>query len=453
MQIQFRTLLILFLGLIFSVSSNALAQNSLITNDQLEFLVLSDMHVVTNPLAPTMEINPVTTSNNNDSDLPTFQNLVQQIALTFKETPAFVLILGDLAGHAKAYHDEIYNDEKAVLDEVNKEFPHTPKLLVFGNNDSMEKDYGAFFYPPGVNDTHSQYQIAIKTGWADGFLSTGTQCSFTNSTYPCISNENENQGYYSAYLAKHLLLISLNSVMFSASKHNTSPQNIAVDQLNWLEKQLLYATLKNDSVIIASHIPIGYNIYDHSSFWRQIDLDRFLQIYSNYQNNIIGILSGHTHMEELKVIRNGQNRNVGAVLFTAALSTSHGNAPSVKTFSLTQNSNKWSIADYTSYYFLHDVTNLKSCYNYVNYYCANNQQDILACVGNVTAEKIFPYYSACNPNYQGTIGSPDDIFITLPNTPKNQASRSSNDNSSNPYGVLGAVAAAGIGAALLDSSN
>ena len=54
------------------------------------------------------------------------------------------------------------------------------------------------------------------------------------------------------------------------------------------------------------------------------------------KDNIIGMLFGHTHMEELKVLKDTAGNTVGAEISTPALSTGHGNAPAVKTFYLSR---------------------------------------------------------------------------------------------------------------------
>lgn len=448
--------------ILITITTLGIAIANVATNtSQTNFLVFSDIHLDVKPSTPPMEINPYGYSSHNDLDKATFTTMLGQISTAINDGiiqhPAFILLQGDLAGYDRSYSTETYDDEKYVLQQINQAFPNIPILSVFGNNDSLEKDYGVFYYPPGIQDTHSQYEIALTTGWHDGYLSTGKQCLISSATYPCIINEDKINGYYSAYIASHLRLISLNSVMFAASKHNTSQQNIADQQLAWLETQLVTARLRNDSVLIVSHIPFGNNIFDNSAFWRTADQEPFYNLLSRYKNNIIGVLSGHTHMEELKVLKDNANNNVGALVFTAGLSTSHGNAPSVKTFFLGRSFNNWSITNYETFNFLNNAANvfsLHKLYDFASYYCTNKPQNIFECLSNVNANKLHPYYSAGNPNYGGTIGAPNDVFVTLPNTSNSGITSNNNNNDSNTnYGLLGAIGAAGVGALIIGTAS
>ncbi|MCL5261240.1 MAG: metallophosphoesterase [Gammaproteobacteria bacterium] len=470
MQAFWKTLLRISFVSVFlaAVGSNAAIANSSAANDSVNFLVFSDIHLDTTQTHP-MEIEPKGVNWGSGLDVNTFNVMLSQIQDKIQHglipQPMFILITGDIAGYARpiTHPDATYNNEEIVLKGVYNAFPNTPILLAFGNNDSLEKDYGLFYYAPGIKGKHSSYEIAMVpgNGWRDGFLSTGRWCQITNMSYPCLINEDKENGYFTAYLAPNLQLISLNSVMFSDSRHNTTPQSLADKQLVWLGNQLKIADFLNDSVLIASHIPFGNNIFDNSTFWRSNDQDQFYTYLSRYRNNIIGVLSGHTHLEELKVLQDTAHNNIGALIFTAGLSTSHGNAPSLKSFSLSKNSstNKWAISNYETFSFQNNSTNafsfhLDKLYDFDSYYCASGQsvQSIFDCLGYVTAAKLYTYYTAGNHNFNGTVSAPQDIFVTLPNVPNNNTVQSGGGgNSFGIYGVLGAVAAAGIGVAVVNT--
>jgi hypothetical protein len=225
------------------------------------------------------------------------------------------------------------------------------------------------------------------------------------------------QGYYSAYLAPKLRLIALNSVIFSVLRKQVIEQD-ASKQLLWLKSQLECTKASQESILLAMHVPPGQNVYDNSSFWFPKEEAVFLKMISRYHNRIIGILVAHTHFEELKIIKDASNKNIGGVYFTAALSTSHGNAPSVKTFYFDKNGSKaWQLRNFETFHFYLNNQNqllLSKLYDYNAYYCNRTlAKGIFQCLNNVTPEKMKTYFSAGNPNFSGNIKFPDDIVISL----------------------------------------
>ena len=119
----------------------------------------------------------------------------------------------------------------------------------------------------------SPYTVATQSGFKNGFLSTGTLCDSTNH-FPCLFSQNEVQGFFSIKLRKDLLLVGLNTVIFS-DYSNANPQRVKV-QMNYLETQLDKANMKGMSVLIAMHIPVGKNVFDGTNFWKTPYQDTFL---------------------------------------------------------------------------------------------------------------------------------------------------------------------------------
>ncbi len=383
------------------------------------FLVLSDIHVDTHtPL--TMDISPSSPSVFNDLDEATFKQLIQQLAVQIKTAtvanPKFILVLGDLAGHARLFPNSAEHNESLVFQVLKQTFPNTPILYTFGNNDSLKTNYGPFTDATNQNLDKSPYDIAKSHGgWQNGFLSTGTLCRPQKTTRPCLIDENTVDGYYAAYLAKGLRLLSLNSVLFSPKRTGVT-QESATQQLHWLAAQLKTAQTQHESVLIALHIPPGNNVYDNTPFWLPNEQQTFLELINTYSNTIIGLLAGHTHAEELKIIKRASGKPITGVYFTAALSTSHGNEPSVKTFYLTKRSKHWQLSDYETFHFVGPQTALvfKKLYQYQSYYCPRFSKNPLACLNQITAAKMKRYFTAGNANYVGTINAPDAMVLTIP---------------------------------------
>ena len=51
------------------------------------------------------------------------------------------------------------------------------------------------------------------------------------------------------------------------------------------------------------HIPPGRNIYNNQAFWRKSALKEFINIINKYPNDIVGIVTSHTHQEEIKILK------------------------------------------------------------------------------------------------------------------------------------------------------
>ncbi len=389
------------------------------TANTSHFLVISDLHL-DQSMGLTMTINPSKPNPFNDLDSGTFKTMLTEINHAIKNgvvtKPQFILILGDISGHLRLWPRSVEKNESAVFSLLRAQFPQTPIFYVFGNNDALSANYGSFNDPTYDGHDHSPYEIAqSQGGWFDGFLSTGTPCQSKQSTYPCLITENTNQGYYSASLNPKLRLIALNSIQFSTKRAETT-DNDAMMQLQWLATQLESAQKQHASVVIAMHIPPGNNSYDDTSFWQTKEQAAFLKLITQHQHTIIGLLASHTHAEELKIIKTPGHHIIQGLYLTAALSTSHGNAPSIKLFNLTEHHHSWQLSNYETFYFSLKDSKLKLNPLYdASYYCNAHQTNLSTCLRQVTAEKMKHYLSAGNPNFKGVMGSPGDINIIIDN--------------------------------------
>ena len=373
-------------------------------NTDLHFLSLSDIHLNIEQ-DQVMQVDPSGYNPGNDMDMNTFSEIMRLIKENIfirKDKPDFVLYLGDMVGHESLEGINrvkfVTENETRVFKTLLKTFPNTPIINVFGNNDSPEKNYGDYVY----SDT-SPYTIAMDSGFKNGFLSTGLICNeelkSQKTTVPCLIDKNPNLGCFSIKLQNKLIFIGLNSVMFSPN-HNAETDKINA-QIKFLTKELKRAKNNNISVLLGMHIPVGKNVYDGSSFWSLQYKKEFLKLVSKYADQIKGILVGHTHMEEFKIIKTA-NKNIGEY-FTAGLSTSHGNSPSVKLFNITNSNDDWAINNYTTYQIHKSQGRLSfsKYYDFANEYCQkfNFNDDINNCLENINFEDILPKYTVNNPNY------------------------------------------------------
>lgn len=399
---------IFLLWFFLSSAAFATAENS--------FLVISDIHL-DSATTHKMDISPHQGSVTNDLDQATFTLLLAEIAENIKTgvvaPPKFIILLGDIVGHSRLTADSALRSEKNVFSALKENFPTTPIFYIFGNNDSLKRNYGPFQDSTNLNLEKSPYDVAMQqSGWADGFLSTGIQCEDKENATPCLITTNTTDGYYAAYLATKLRIIALNSVLFSPKRTGVSAE-ASLQQLHWLAEQLKTAQNNQESVLITMHVPPGKNVYDGGEFWLPQEQAIFLTLIKTHQANIIGLLASHTHLEELKTIQDVTQQNIAGVYLVAAFSTAHGNEPSVKTFYFAKNNAQWFLSNYETFHFSANNLNLvfSKLYDYKSYYCAAEQTALLGCLENVTAQKMQKYFSAGNPNYVGLMHVPTAINI------------------------------------------
>lgn len=408
--------------ILFFILVSVFAQNCYTDSDddQINFLVFADMHVDSNENTPPMEINPdkVYSGNprKNDADIKTFTSMLDAIkkdSYFEKNPPEFILILGDLASHNRPKENKqagvknIHRDIMTVYKLLYDKFSNIPMFYVFGNNDSLEKVDGKFHDKDVGGNVHSPFEIATQenTGWANGFLSTGELCNESEPKYPCLITQEAEQGYYSAYIKPNLRLVALNSMMFSSKPSNEIPKELAKKQLDWFESQVKAAKEHKNSLIIASHIPFGKMTTEgkkeNAYFYLKEPYSKEINaIIEKYQENIVIILSGHTHRDELKIFSKFNKQLTQEMLVVApGMSTAEGNSPGIKQFFLLRkNGEPWILANYEALSFKKsstelDAYSLNKLYDFVNYYCEISQKFVTNNIGECIQKYVYntPY--------------------------------------------------------------
>lgn len=355
--------------------------------DHFNFFVFTDMHLDTLPNAKPVILNPpANTYKSGDIDNQSFTKLLDKITesnLANTHKPDFIMTLGDINAHNSSLSKGTRqkNLYSAFL-KLNQTFPMTPTINVFGNNDSPEKDYGVF-----SSKGKSPYiTLMSQAGWKDGFLSSGSLCSDNQNTaqYPCINiptEDNKTYGYFSGYLQKGLKLIALNSVLFSSSQY--TPSHVGADtELTWLDSELQKSMANNENVILAMHIPVGKGWLDEYS-------NQFSKIISRVKPGVIaGMLAGHNHMNELRVVRlvdaKRKTLDIFPLIMTPALAPANSNAPGFKEFIMNKVNNKWVVQNIISYSYQQktaaDPINLVEYYKFNEAYCPGEQLSVSECM-------------------------------------------------------------------------
>jgi alkaline phosphatase D len=427
-------------------------QNASLNN----FLVITDIHLLSST-AHSMEINPSGADVINNMDSITFPTLLQNISAGIQrgvvQKPQFIIFLGDMVGNYLGVFDSTVQiaNQKVVFTELQTKFPGIPIFYVFGNHDSTYALNGPFYNTDQSVQYNSPYQVAQAVGWTDGFLSTGTQCTAGSAfVQPCIITESTQYGYYSAYIQNKLRLIVLNTVMLMPNAIGTTTDGVNA-QFNWLTEQLKSAKYSGESVLLAMHVPFGNMLQNATpiNYLMSGYNDSFLAIIANYTDTIIGMVGGHEHLEELKILTYS-GVPVNFLINVASMVTYNGNASSFDTVYFTNTSGNWVITDYDAFNFLATGPTLQQIYSFNSAYCGGLSTSILNCFQQISTQNLVNtmdlYHTAGNPNYSLAIAYPDNIFTALPT--------STSPNSGNGFGaaaaiIAGIAAVIGVGALMI----
>lgn len=257
--------------------------------------------------------------------------------------PKFVLCTGDLPAHSNPDSGECgpasgnsgdhVDNIGAVMDSLHALFarhPNVPFFYVVGNNDGLDGDYYSF--------TDSKAGSLLTKFPADHFPA--LNMSTTAGTAPCVLDSSQySMGYYAAQPVKGLRLLALNTVILG-KKYNVAngiSQSAAGDaEISWLTAQLQAAASAGDKVYLSMHIPPGIDAHNGKPMWSTKNndqwLDQFLPLLKTYQNTISGILYGHTHMDELRLLYDSSDLKtpVEIGISAPAISPYHCNNPGFK---------------------------------------------------------------------------------------------------------------------------
>ncbi len=236
-----------------------------------------------------------------------------------------------------------------------------PVMFELGNNDEYEGDYKLEPNSQFLSDTAEVFYTEFLKNTADhqSFL----------TTY-------EAGGYYSAEpLGSGLEVIGLNTVFFSP-KAASDVGNAVQAELSWFDSTLSAAKTAGKKVWLLIHVPPGANISstkdkldaeghlsEASMMWNDDYQESFLQILSKYSDIITLSISGHTHMDEYRLLS-------GTLEGVQSISPVDGNDPAFKV--ITFSSDTFTPTDYTS--FQYDLGNtsgqFQSYYTFSSAYLA-----------------------------------------------------------------------------------
>ncbi|KAL8428438.1 hypothetical protein Efla_003254 [Eimeria flavescens] len=206
----------------------------------------------------------------------------------------------------------------------------------------------------GNNDLAADYLIpAARSEWAHFLF------SLWRGALPSAAETKEASGlYYSTELERHpaVSVLCLNTVLYSVaartrlvaagfSLESLSQEEEAdpAGQFAWLRKQLQQARTAKKQVIIAGHIPPGFDSHLVSGFseedlWLPRYTEKYRALITEFADSVTAQLFGHLHFGRVRAVtaeaRSGEEREGEAGFPTAllgapALSPIHGNNPAM----------------------------------------------------------------------------------------------------------------------------
>jgi sphingomyelin phosphodiesterase acid-like 3 len=346
------------------------------------FLFISDVHL--NASLPQSQANV-------DTGMDLWQAFLKQteLILTGPNAPSFVVYTGDLPAHGSAGNHAINIDSVLTGFRRLAENTHKPFFYLPGNNDALAGDYMPFA-GKGIASPFSVLPFSN-----DSFPALNTSGKGL-SPLPCyISTPNSSMDYYSVQVEKGLRLIALNTVMYSPATQKYAagswPNQAAqcAAQLTWLAAELANAQKAGDKVMLAMHVPPGIDDYKlthggnvgNSQMWISPASDtsyqtQFLTLTEQYTTTITGILYGHTHMDELRLLYGPTSGSIVEVAISCpGLTPEYGHNPAFKVVSYDGTSKE--LLDFTSYYTqLGSTSFVWNTYSFSKIYGATNTTPI-----------------------------------------------------------------------------
>ncbi|STY30223.1 sphingomyelin phosphodiesterase [Legionella wadsworthii] len=311
-------LFVVFFLLIFCFFNTVLAAPS--------FLTISDIHYGNNNL-----------SRDGEDTGTEFLEITMNKFKTLSKQVDFILCLGDLPTHSLWNFPQKEAFEKTVFAELyHHDKAQKPLFYIPGNNDSLLGNYQPF-------ERNGVSPLNLTSKWNGA-------CAYCKELIIDKSHM-YHDGYYSSYVIpgnKNIILIVLNATQWTNTPilaRYPHQEHDASIQLSWLNQQL--KKLHSKQLLIAMHEPPGTS-YRGETIWHKAYLKEFIKILNSNKKSFkeITLLTGHTHMDEIRRLKLNDGTNVYA-FSTPAISRIHHNYPGMKIFHM---GNNMRIKDYSTYY-------------------------------------------------------------------------------------------------------
>ena len=197
----------------------------------------------------------------------------------------FILFTGDFSAHNvwEVSQDDIVEHTQISVDEMVKELGEDiPIYPAIGNHEKAPPDV---FFGTETILLHGLGKIFKK------YLTQEAYDTFSQFGYYTMLHKNTN-----------LRIISLNCLICDSMNFNLIGDSFQVAKMfNWLENVLNEAEKNNEKVYLLDHIPLRSSQHTYDCTMRlKILIER-------YQNIISGLISAHTHRDEINLIKEYSN--------------------------------------------------------------------------------------------------------------------------------------------------
>ena len=209
-----------------------------------------------------------------------------------KLKPDFILFTGDFSAHNvwEVSQDEIIEATQVSVDEMVKEFgENIPIYPAIGNHEKAPPD---IFFGTETVLLHGLGKIFRK------YLTKEAYDTFSQFGYFSMLHKNTN-----------LRIVSLNCLICDTMNFHLIGDSFQVARMfKWLENVLNEAEKNNEKVYLLDHIPLRGSQHTYDCTMRlKILIER-------YQNIISGLISAHTHRDEINLIREYSNPNQYSII-------------------------------------------------------------------------------------------------------------------------------------------
>ena len=204
-----------------------------------------------------------------------------------KSNPDFILFTGDYAAHNvwEITEDDVINATQISVDLMVKEFGEDiPIYPAIGNHEKSPPDV---FFGSETILLHGLGKIFRK------YLTKEAYDSLSQFGYYTMMHKNTN-----------LRIVSLNCVICDSMNFNLIGDSFQVAKMfKWLENVLSEAEKNKERVYLLDHIPLFTSQHTSDCTFRlKILIER-------YQDIISGYISGHTHKDEITLVKEYSNPN------------------------------------------------------------------------------------------------------------------------------------------------
>ena len=319
----------------------------------------------------TMPANQSCSPAGRDANAFLLQTVLGRAASQFSRKPDCILITGDFLAHdfnAEYFSKQQLPDSLVSVAQFNRfvdqtlahlalsvarTFPGVPVIASLGNNDAYCGDYGVRGNSGFLSATHRTFRRYFLPELSMDFVKYGgcyaTQIPGTHHKVVVLNSVPFLSGYPESW--------SIAGIKPLTSRCRPLRNVELVDEVDWLSRTMA-ACRTDQRVWMVCHIPPGVACYDGTQNWsrpvphaaeQRPFVNAFSAFYLQHRQRFAGILAGHSHNAEFKLIRDSRlGAAASFVLMAPSIGRNHGNNASFRT--LRFNRSTLLIEDYTTHW-------------------------------------------------------------------------------------------------------